>query len=78
MKGFFFIAGIGLIGGPAWADSGDDKQEALEMVQVRLSEIENIDVTADKTPVDVTDDPDSEIESILDEVVALEADLAER
>ena len=69
-----FIVGIWLVGGLALADSGDEKQGAIDMVQVRLSEIENIDVSAEKTPVEATDDVDSEIESILDEATALEAE----
>lgn len=71
-----FIAGIWLVGGLALADS-DEKQEAVDMVQVRLSEIENIDVSAEKTPVEATENLDSEIESILDEASALEEEQAE-
>ena len=73
-----FIAGIWLVGGLALADSGDEKQGVVEMVQVRLSEIENIDVSAEKIPVEATESLDSEIESILDEASALEAEQAEK
>lgn len=72
-----FIAGIWLVGGFALADSGDEKQGVIDMVQVRLSEIENIDVSVEKIPVDATEDLDSEIESILDEANALEAEQEE-
>lgn len=72
-----FIAGIWLVGGLALADSGDDNQGMVDMVRVRLAEIENIDVSAEKTPVEATESLDSEIESILDEASALEAEEAE-
>ena len=71
-----FIAGLWLVGGLALADS-DEQQEAVDLVQVRLSEIENIDVSSEKTPVEATENLDREIESILDEASALEEEQAE-
>jgi hypothetical protein len=43
-------------------------------MQIRLVAMEQIDVTAEKTPVESSEDFDSEIESILLDAEALEAE----
>ena len=59
----------------AWAQEGDEtKAEDIERVDLRVSVIENIDVTAEKTPAVSADEPDADIDAILDEVAALEDD----
>ena len=73
------IAAMCLTCGLALADQGDETQTEgpIEEIQVRLGEMEQIIVTAEKTPVESSDDFDSEIESILLDAEALEADEAE-
>jgi len=59
----------------AWAQKGDEtKVEDVEKVDLRVSVIENIDVTAEKTPAVSADEPDADIDAILDEAEALEDD----
>jgi hypothetical protein len=57
----------------AWAqDSDDTKTDVVEAVDVRISVIEVIDVTAEKELVESIDEPDAEIDAILNEVDSLE------
>jgi len=73
------IAVMCLAGGLALADEGDEAQTEgpIEEMQIRLTAMEQIDVTAEKTLVESSEDLDSEIESILDDAEALEAEEAE-
>ena len=65
--------------GLAVADEGEEAQSEgpIEELQIRLSAMEQINVTAEKTPVPSSEDIDSEIESILLDADALEAEEAE-
>jgi hypothetical protein len=65
--------------GLAVADEGEEAQSEgpIEELQIRLSAMEEINVTAEKTPVESSEDIDSEIESILLDADALEAEEAE-
>ncbi len=70
------IAAMCLAGGLALAQE-DDEQETeglIEEMQIRLTAMEEINVTAEKTPVESSEDFDSEIESILADAEALEAE----
>ena len=73
------IAVMCLAGGLALADEGDEKQTEgpIEEMQIRLTAMEQIDVTAEKTLVESSEDLDSEIESILLDAEVLEAEEAE-
>ena len=73
------IAAMCLAGGLALADEGDEKQTEgpIEEMQIRLTAMEQINVTAEKTLVESSEDFDSEIESILLDAEALEAEEAE-
>lgn len=70
------IAAMCLAGGLALAQEDDEKQTEgpIEEMQIRLMVMEQIDVTAEKTPVESSEDFDSEIESILVDAEALEAE----
>ncbi len=70
------IAAMCLAGGLALAQEDDGKQNEgrIEEMQIRLSEMDLINVTAEKTPVASSEDIDSEIESILVDAEALEAE----
>ncbi len=70
------IAAMCLAGGLALAqeDDGQQNEGLIEEMQIRLSEMELINVTAEKTPVESSEDIDSEIESILVDAEALEAE----
>ncbi len=74
------IAAMCLTCGLALADQGDETQTEgpIEELQIRLTAMEQIIVTAEKTPVESSDDFDREIESILLDAAALEADEAEK
>ena len=65
--------------GLAVADEGEEAQSEgpIEELQIRLSAMEQINVTAEKMPVPSSEDIDSEIESILLDADALEAEEAE-
>ena len=64
---FCLTAGIG------WAqDTHESKVEKTEKVDLRMSVIESIVVTAQKAPVVSTDEPDEDIDAILGEVESLE------
>ena len=69
------IAAMCLTCSLALADQGDETQTQgpVEELQIRLTEMEQIIVTAEKTPVESSEDVDSEIESILLNAAALEA-----
>ena len=73
------IAAMCLAGGLALADEGDEAQTEgpIEEMQIRLTAMEQINVTAEKTLVESSGDLDSEIESILLDAKALEAEEAE-
>jgi hypothetical protein len=73
------IAAMCLAGSLALADQGDETQTEgpIEEIQVRLEAMELIVVTAEKTLVESSEDFDSEIESILLDAEALEAEDAE-
>ncbi len=73
------IAAMCLAGGLALAGQVDETQTEgpIEELQIRLTAIEEINVTAEKTPVASSEDVDSEIESILLDAEALEAEEAE-
>ena len=73
------IAAMCLAGSLALADEGDETQNEgpIEDLQIRLTAMEEINVTAEKTPVESSEDVDSEIESILVDAEALEAEEAE-
>jgi hypothetical protein len=73
------IAAMCLAGGLALADEGDETQTEgpIEELQIRLTTMEEINVTAEKTLVESSEDFDADIESILDDAEALEAVEAE-
>jgi len=59
----------------AWAqDSDETKGTEDEGVDLYISTIENIDVTAEKPMVELVDDTDLDLDAILDEAEALEDD----
>ncbi|MCH8335526.1 MAG: hypothetical protein IIC61_06495 [Proteobacteria bacterium] len=73
------IAAMCLAGGLALADEGDETQTEgpIEELQIRLTTMEQINVTAEKMLVESSEDLDSEIESILLDAEALEVEEAE-
>ena len=73
------IAAMCLAGGLALAQEDDEQQTEgpIEEMQIRLTTIEQIDVTAEKTPDESSEDFDGEIESILLDAEVLEAEEAE-
>ena len=70
------ITAMCLAGGLALAQEDDENQTEglIEEMQIRLTVMAQIDVTAEKTPVESSEDFDSEIESILADAEALEAE----
>ena len=69
------IAAMCLAGGLVFAqDDENQTEEIIEEMQIRLTAMEQIDVTAEKTPVESSEDLDSEIEAILLDAEALEAE----
>ena len=67
------IAAMWLGGGLAMAQEEEGQSEGpVEELQIRLGEMEQIVVTAEKAPVNPTEDFDSEIELILLDADALE------
>ena len=67
------IAAMCLACGLAFAqDDEEQTEEVIEEMQIRLVAMEQIVVTAEKTPVESSEDIDSEIESILLDAEALE------
>ena len=73
------IAVMCLAGGLALSDEGDETQTEgpIEELQIRLTAMEQINVTAEKMLVESSEDLDSEIESILLDAEALEVEEAE-
>ena len=71
------IATMCLAGSLALAQEETQTEGPIEEMQIRLAAMEEINVTAEKTPVDTDEDFDSEIESILVDAEALEAEEAE-
>ena len=73
------IAAMCFAGSLALADQSDETQTEgpIEDLQIRLTTMEQINVTAEKTPVESSEDVDSEIESILVDAEALETEEAE-
>ena len=69
-----FIAAVCLISGLALAQDDGEEEEIIEEMQVRLSEMEQIIVTAEKSPVVGDEVSDSEIDEILSEAEDLEDD----
>ncbi len=72
------IAAMCLTCGLALADQGDETQTEgpIAELQIRLTAMEQIIVTAEKTPVESSEDVDREIESILLDAAVLEAEEA--
>jgi hypothetical protein len=68
------IAAMCLAGGLALAQEADEAEEEtiIEEMQIRLVAMEEINVTAEKTPVESGEEIDSEIKSILEDAEALE------
>ncbi len=68
-----------LVGGLALAGEGDETQTEgpIEELQIRLTTMEQINVTAEKMLVESSADLDSEIVSILVDAEALEVEEAE-
>ena len=70
-----FIAVFCLVASVAWAQESDQtKAVEDEGVDLYISTIENIDVTAEKPMVEVVDDTDADLDAILNEADALEDD----
>ena len=58
-----------------WAQHSEDTdREELDSVDLRVSVIENIDVTAEKAPAVSADEPGPEIDAILEAAKAAEED----
>lgn len=51
-----------------------DDDAAIDELEVRLSEIEVIDVTSEKKPIESTQETDADIDALLEELEAIEAD----
>ena len=51
-----------------------DDDAVIDELEVRLSEIENIDVTSEKEPVESPEPVDEEVDNLLDELEALESE----
>lgn len=68
-----FLAVFSLAAGVAWAqDSNETNAEEDNKVDLRVSVLEVIDVTAEKTPSASADEPDADLDAILEEAAALE------
>ena len=66
-----------LTAGIGWAQDADKSNaDDTDKVDLRMSVIESIVVTAEKAPVVSADEPDENIDAILDEAEALEDDEA--
>ncbi len=74
MKRVLF-ATLCLAASAVYADGQDG--EMIDELEVRLSEIEVIDVMVEKSPVASDDELDADIEAILEQTEALEKDDAE-
>jgi hypothetical protein len=71
------IAAMCLAGSLALAQDETQTEGPIEEMQIRLAAMEEINVTAEKTPIDTDENFDSEIDSILSDAEALEAEEAE-
>lgn len=71
------IATMCLAGSLALAQDETQTEGPIEEMQIRLAAMEEINVTAEKTPIDTDENFDSEIDSILSDAEALEAEEAE-
>ena len=72
----FAVAMICLTSGLAIAEGENETTVTLQIEEVgqRLAEIERIEVTAEKTPLESAKDVDVEIDAILEEAEAIEQD----
>ena len=62
-----------MAGSITWAqDDERSESEEIDSVDLRVSVIENIDVTAEKAPAVSAEEPDEDLDAILDEAEALE------
>ncbi len=69
------LAVFGLAAGLAWAQESNETNAGEDnSVDLRVSVLEVIDVTAEKTPTAAADESDAELDAILDEAEALEVD----
>lgn len=69
------LAVFSLAAGLAWAQESNDTNAGDDnAVDLRVSVLEVIDVTAEKTPAATADESDAELDAILDEAEALEED----
>lgn len=67
------IAALLTMSAAVWAQSSEETVAGeTDEVDLYISVIENIDVTAEKTPLLLDDDLDADVATILDEVDALE------
>jgi hypothetical protein len=66
-----------LAGSLALAQDETQTEGPIEEMQIRLAAMEEINVTAEKTPIDTDGNFDSEIDSILSDAEALDAEEAE-
>ena len=69
------IAAMCVAASAAFADGQNDGM--IDELEVRLADMEVIDVTAEKSPVGSDDELDADIEAILEQAEALEEDAAE-
>ena len=51
-----------------------DDDAIIDELEVRLSEMENIEVTSEKTPVESAESVDEEVDKLLDELETLESE----
>lgn len=68
------VAVLCLAASLAWAQEDESEKDEITTVDLRVSVIENINVTSDKAPLVSADESDPEIDAILDEVEASESD----
>lgn len=68
------IATMCLAGGLALAQDETQTEGPIEEMQIRLATMEQIEVTAEKALVQSSEDIDADIDSILDDAEALEAE----
>jgi hypothetical protein len=74
MRTLIFIAACALTG-RAWADNGTSVVKVYSLdVKERIQTLELIDVTAEKSVSEEAEELDDELQAILDDAEALEAD----
>jgi hypothetical protein len=74
MRTLIFIAACALTG-LAWADNGTSVVKVYSLdVKERIQTLELIDVTAEKSVSEEAEELDDELQAILDDAEALEAD----